>query len=255
MRGWNPLNRALLLHPEIEKAKSHDSISTLTNSDSSGSNVLDPNMLNISRGKSNEVITDIVQYYVRNDKANANFKKRKLEGESLASKIKDSKRLTAGVLFNAGHVGCDEEVLNLVESKCKERNKAASDKALKVFQTYLDRKRTVDELKSNGVLELETSKIKSKDLRVLVQWYRRNDDDSLPKTIKGLQGRYEETKMRSDLTAHQFLQTKNVFDKYKAETKGLELTMTELEQMNDEITKKIENGSEEDEEGVTIAAV
>ena len=46
------------------------------------------------------------------------------------------------------YVLCNAEVLKLVQSKYKGRNKAASTKALRVFQTYLDRKKIVDDLKS-----------------------------------------------------------------------------------------------------------
>jgi len=117
----------------------------------------------LPKEKSNEVITDLFQHYIHNDKAIDTFKKRKLDGESVASKINSSKRLTAGVLFNAGHVRCDEEVLKLVEKKCKDRNTAASNRALKVFNSYLEKKIIVDDLRSKGVLDVQLSKQKTKD--------------------------------------------------------------------------------------------
>ena len=227
---------------------------TRSNSDSiSYHKNIEPHLLNVSTGKSNEVITDIVQHYVRHDRATETFKKRKLEGDSLASKIKSSKRLTAGVLFSAGHVGCDEEVLELVQSKCKERNKAAGAKALKVYKSYLERKHMVEELKAQGILDVEASKQKGKNLRVLVQWYRRKNDPVLPKTIKGLQETYANTKMRPDLTAEQYLQSKDVFDKYKAETKGLELTMADLEEMNSKDCNTSKDNCDENEEPMLTA--
>ena len=44
--------------------------------------------------------------------------------------------------------------------------------------------------------------------------------------------------MRTNLTAEQFLQSKNVVEKYKTETAGVKLNMEDLDQLRNATTKK-----------------
>ena len=102
----------------------------------------------------------------------------------LAKKIDASKRLTAGILFSAGHIGCDKELLYLVQETSNKCNSAALLKALKVLKTYYERKNTIEEFCSKGVIVVDPSNQKTKDLQILINWYCQEGNASIPKIVK-----------------------------------------------------------------------
>ena len=111
-RGWNPLNRALLLHKEVMKTKKKTAVSPIevseeslgdetprtTSSFSSTSTSpptpsvvknLDAKYLNVSSGFAGTCVVDILQYAIKKKAIEENLNKREQEGTSFEESVKD----------------------------------------------------------------------------------------------------------------------------------------------------------------------
>ena len=74
--------------------------------------------LNLKSGSTGTIITDMLQYALKEIGVNENLKKCCAEGKILRGEIFEGKnRGTAGLLFKASQLGLDSDVLNLQERK------------------------------------------------------------------------------------------------------------------------------------------
>ena len=74
--------------------------------------------LNLKFGLASTIITDLIQYAMKEEDVNDNLKKRYAECKILRGEIFEGKnRVTAGLLFKASQLGLDSNVLNLQEQK------------------------------------------------------------------------------------------------------------------------------------------
>ena len=74
--------------------------------------------LNLTSGLVGTIITDMLQYSLKEEGVNNNLKKRYAEGNIFRGEIFEGKRrLTAGLLFKASQLGLDSNVLNSQERK------------------------------------------------------------------------------------------------------------------------------------------
>ena len=235
-RGWGPLNRALLMDKDILKTrveleKTEVATATikqiLTPSPSGppttievvidGStvvsdltaatplpNTINPATLNLSYGFSGKILTDVMQYAMKNEKTTANLAKRYEEGKTLRDSLlsQSNKRLTAGSLFRSNRVALDSEVLEYLEEKEAEsvrKNKNNLIKANKEFDTY----------QSAALLAMSNKKspdkMSVKDLKAIVRYKKRKGDAAIPATKLLLLERYEASVGREDQTRAQFI--------------------------------------------------
>ena len=75
-------------------------------------------MLNFTSGLAGKIITDLLQYAMKEEGVNENLKKRYAEGKMLRGEIfEGKKRVTSRLLFKASQLGLDSNVLNLQERK------------------------------------------------------------------------------------------------------------------------------------------
>ena len=244
-RGWNPLNRNLLKHPAILNTKTMNPPTQQTET-SSISDLTDdgidcqletkssiPVNINFARGKSNEVLTDILQSFIRSEEAVKNFQQRKDNGGALVEKIDTSKKLTAGVLFNAKHVVMDAEVREIIGDKCERRDTAAMKKSLRAYGEFKSREATVKSLIDKGSTAEETpEKLTGEQLKTLLQWKKRKGDEPVPRSIKEKRERWMSIKNREDQTITEFLKDRKVFENYSAQTKGKGLTIDVLNNLH-----------------------
>ena len=234
-RGWKPLNRMLLVHDEVVKSEQkHDdspsfefSLSSIS-SEGETSVSISPKDLNFKYGKGNEVMTDIVQHFHKDEQSMKTLKKRKVDGQKLTNKINAAKRLTAGVLFNAGHITMDEEVLDIVAKKNDKRNSDAMDKAIKIFKEFNDRERKINDFKNKKILEKSSFAMTGAQLKILLQWKKRKGDSAVPKSVEKQRERWVSIKNRPEQTITEHLNDRSVFENYKHDTKGKEITLEEL---------------------------
>ena len=78
--------------------------------------------MNFKKVLTGEFTIDIIQRMVRNEQVTTNFKKTYENCQIQRRKIDETRRLTRGTLFEANHILLDSEVLNLRESKEKQKN-------------------------------------------------------------------------------------------------------------------------------------
>ena len=160
-RGWNPLNRHLLIDPDIIKTRSTTIISFIQAADSlteiapvtptnlsesvtsSSTNTapgfsastcstidtevipspwIDLQNMNFDRGLAGEFTIDILQHIAKKEKVRENLNSRYDEGRAVRGMIDRTRRLTGGNMFSSNHIVCDEEVLNIREGKEKEKS-------------------------------------------------------------------------------------------------------------------------------------
>ena len=116
-RGWGPLNKILLSHPEISSNK-------INGSSNQGCNtVVDTNEININGGFAGNVIASIVRQAQRDQQTINNLNKTKADGINFTTAMKNSTKWTAGVIFDKGKCYLDEEVLKLA-SDAKEKKQS-----------------------------------------------------------------------------------------------------------------------------------
>jgi len=229
-RGWGPLNRGLLKHPEVLKTKvsqttttqlspSHheippaetiiipDSPTVLSELTADSDNL--PKSLNLTSGYAGEFVTGMLQYAIKNEKNSENLSQRYKEGRTLKESLseQENKRFSAGSLFKSNRVAIDWEVLEYMEEKEKELLRIKSTSMSKHTNEYLTTKKLAEEI-------LATSKkpeaMKNSELKTLVKWKKRKGDDAIPSTKPLLLQRYSDTMGRLDLTLAQFLEENGI---------------------------------------------
>ena len=201
-RGWFPLNKALLLDPDIlatrsdtEKSKEYNrmnhivfpmindntietSASDISDSSSSRQIILNnlPNQLNFSSGMSGFCLQSILsQEMLQNARSKLNETVEK--GKILKDHIKKSKSLSAGIIFKAGEVRLGKTVFdvhkqNLKEKKIKLNQKIKKDE--KMYHENVAKARAIFE--KNKRLEDMTIK----ELTTICKPLKQKDDVKMP---------------------------------------------------------------------------
>lgn len=122
-RGWAPLNRALLLHPDIAKTDP----SLAQQPQVSPETEIDMDAENFSKGSSETVMDRMVRHVMRN----GGTERRQIalaEGQSIQDSFNNVKRITSGVMVSKGmHSLRDPCLLTAMEQK--DAVKAAAAKA------------------------------------------------------------------------------------------------------------------------------
>jgi len=117
--GWNPLNCAVLDLEEIrqtqivedEPASFIPSIQTPQSTSVDASPTIVHENLNISKGLAGAVVTDVLQYVVKQKCVQENLQQRYIQANLLKKELSDGKqRLTTGNLFKSNKVPLDAEV-------------------------------------------------------------------------------------------------------------------------------------------------
>jgi len=157
-RGWGPLNKILLSHPEIISTKptseitdipapnmiSNDSSSASVSSSPSSDNSkkgIDVADMNISEGFAGEVLRTIVRKLQRDKQTLDNLQKSRDTGTDFLQSMKHMKRWTAGVIFENKKCHLDEEVLQIATEHMKKKEQAYWKKVRKYYDEYFKKKR------------------------------------------------------------------------------------------------------------------
>ncbi len=108
-RGWNPLNRILLEHPSLQNANQHmRSISTSESTIPSNTTNSFPDLnFNGTDGIASSVLNRIITARLKNKGVQQAYKKWKQEGIDIRKNIKESKKLSSGVLTKNGVFALD----------------------------------------------------------------------------------------------------------------------------------------------------
>ena len=205
-RGWNPLNKALLLDPTLRstmtsneksdeyqklnqiilpnKSSYHDkqtteSLTTETDqSDELSSLNNNPicNDLNFSEGMSSYCL----KAFISNEQlqqAREELRKDMDSGKSIKQQLKESTRLSAGILFKAGSSRLGKTVFDVHRENLEEKNKDLIEKIKKDEKNYYEQVRKAEEVfEKKKTIESMTIK----ELTIICKPLKRKEDGKMP---------------------------------------------------------------------------
>ena len=214
-RGWNPLNRALLLHPELrvtmtKKEESADFVlqnnivlpNINKNSSSSNSSVTDtitehvsvstPTVNSIDLNFNNSVSSFCLKSIISQDLIHETREKINEDmntGKSLKEVLKESKRISSGIVFKAGSVRLGKTVFDIHQENEKQKKKEMIEKIKKDEKEYLENI-------ANAKIVFEKKKdLKSmtiKELTIVCKPLKKKEDGKMPTKKKELIQKYKE---------------------------------------------------------------
>jgi hypothetical protein len=190
-RGWNPLNRALLLHPEIEKERVENSVENEGTEEQRQHNnseitAILPSDVNTTLGASGTCFQKLMQHCLRQGGIERNQASLRM-GDTIAANLKNAKRLSSAVMFRQGI--SNVENINVVEliknnrNKIKEHGERAKRK---------QRKETMIRIEKVNLLRLTKPDMNSwnmNDCCTYVQYKKHKGDVAMPKSLPELRAR------------------------------------------------------------------
>ena len=163
-RGWCPLTRNLLDHPEILASEEQ-----APREDNSGQESLTiGGTLNFSNGLAHSCITDIIQN-IDLENVREQIRTSQEEGRQALATLTEAKRLSAGVLFKSGRAWLGPEVLQVQ----LEKKKVKDDKEREVNEkryAEIRKKREAYEKSWSEVSHLDKSLWSKDQLKALVNY-------------------------------------------------------------------------------------
>ena len=221
-RGWNPLNRVLLLDPDLNVTRTKNEmseayqlqnniiipkkhynmdVSTVTtstgmstetenddtgNDDSKSYNNLPT--LNFSSGESAFCLNSIISQE-QLQQAREKIREDTQKGKDLKETLKQSKKLSAGVIFKAGTIRLGKTVFDIHKENMDEKVKNARDKMRKEEQMY---KINVQNAKEVFEKNIPIENMTIKQLTVICKQYTRKEDGKMPNKKDELIKKYKE---------------------------------------------------------------
>ena len=223
MRGWNPLNYILLDNPEIESRdipalSSHPpEIITVNSDEGTTTSSLTTNEIDINfrDGLADNCVLSLLQQAAKDKECMANLQKRKESNKTFFEHMKESKRLTAGVIFNARVVNLVKGgLLQVVKDNQKTKHKEVIEKIEKEIERFKKRCIKADNcLKKfqrkhsflNDPNEIPEEELGMEDLKTFVMSLKRKSDKAMPKGIQELHQRWKEVKVLSRMNVFEHL--------------------------------------------------
>jgi hypothetical protein len=227
-RGWNPLTRNLLDHPEIAASKENESeeeIDSEQRTSGDGTRSI-ATSLNFTTGLSNMVMVDILQNIDR-EAVRKQIRESQTEGQQAIDNLLQCKKLTAGAVFKSRRAYLGPDVLQVALDKKKEKDEGERKKKEK--QESERRKKKEAYLKANAeVTNLDPSRWTVAQLKALVSYKRKKTDNwNLPSKRNQLVEKWEEIKNReTPPQTPEILRTENnLDDRSEDDASGIILNM------------------------------
>ncbi len=175
-RGWYPLTRNLLDHPEIAATKENGGEET-AESDSNRtrtSNQGTASTLNFGNGLTNTLMIDILQNIDR-EAVRQQIRSNQQEGRQALNTLAESKKLTAGLVFKSGRAWLGPEVLQ--EQLERKRKKDDKERELRnKHQMEQDKKKRAYDKACEEVANLDTSRWSVAQLRAMISYKKKKTD-------------------------------------------------------------------------------
>jgi len=245
-RGWGPLNRLLLTHPEIISSKPSPAItsslprSTEPNIDTNiatpsppaapkNTNKVHIEDINFKTGYAGEVIRSILRKAQRDEQILKNIDLSNKIGTDFLSSMETAKKWSAGIIFKSGKCYLDKDVLSMVIKAKEKKNEQLVARVKKINGEYCEKKQeyeiAVCEMKKWEMkTERKREKLPLKILKPLCAYKKRKGDKAIPTKQDGLLERWMSTKHRGDMTLEEWIKSTTLIETYKKDT-GRELTM------------------------------
>ena len=194
-RGWNPLTRNLLDHPEIMASKeSEDNSSAAVTSEEGGISSV-ATSLNFCSGLSKTVMIDILQNIDR-EAIRQQIRNNQTEGQEAIENLNQCKKLTAGAVFKSGRAYLGPGVLKVAVDKKTQKDEAERKKGEKA-EAEKRKKREAYLKARSDVANLDQARWTVPQLKALVSYKRRKTDGwNLPSKRNLLMEKWEEIKNR-----------------------------------------------------------
>ena len=187
-RGWNPLTRVLLDHPELKNTKRNGAaIEAYSQCLLHGVLPMEQENLNFEDGPSKTFLDKIVDYEVRKRARQTALIERKEQLRLQAvDNFNKATKITAGVVFK-GH-GCllDRDVTRRVKEVHQLKLQREEERVVKKRKREEDEKKNVEKVRSKG----GPDRWSTSDYKVMVSWFKRPGDSKLPTTKNKLMERY-----------------------------------------------------------------
>ena len=159
--------------------------------------------LNLTSGSAGTLITDMLQYAMKEEGVNDHIKKRYAEVKMPRGEIfEGKKRVTAGLLFKSSQLGLASNVLKFQERKERIVFDAKELARLKPVEEYTMRKAAALKILSPNK---PISALGVKESKVIVHYKKRKDDEVVPSTKKYILERYEAIYCRANQTLETYL--------------------------------------------------
>ena len=197
-RGWNPLNFNLLLNPEIRATMTKEEIEN----EASSNSITLPSSLSQSNPSPNEdpslTITDSSITTVSTFQPSLNFdtgtsafcldailkqqqlqtareriKSEKDTGDTMATRLRSAKRVTAGICFNSGTARLGIDVFQICKDNEEKKANEMREKQKDEEREYLRLDKMAKEILSSGK---DIKKLTNKELYTIIKSLRRKDD-------------------------------------------------------------------------------
>ena len=194
--------------PEIVTTNSDDNteLSSLTSGD------ID---INFRDGLTGNCILSLLQQAAKDKECMANLNKRKESNKSFYDHMKESKRITAGVVFNAGVVNLVKGgLLDIVKENYNTKNKEILQRIEKELDRFNKRRvkamKCFNKFKNKHTLltcpqEIPEDIMTAEDLKTFIMVRKRKTDKAMPKSLQDLKARWNEVKVLSKMNAIEHL--------------------------------------------------
>jgi hypothetical protein len=191
VRGWNPLTRNLLDHPEIAETKDNDQ----ENAHQEENSTTVASTLNFGTGVANKVIVDILQNIDR-ENVRSQIRRNQQQGQQALETLNQCKKLSAGAVFKSGRAMLGTDVLQVAVQRRIKKDEAEKQK---VVRKNADRaKKRMAYLKaSSETSHLDQSLWSVSQLKALISFKKRKTDSwQQPKNKTQLIEKWNEIKNR-----------------------------------------------------------
>ena len=223
-RGWNPLNYNLLTYPEIRatmtKSEREDEISSqlivlsskliLPTDTSDASTVTDYHIsesnslnsasskisLNFSSGASAFCLQSIISQEQLHH-AREKIKEHQDNGKETIEKLKEAKKITAGICYKSGTNRLGEDVFTVCKMNVEKKLETMRKKLEMEEKAYLELKRAADSLIETGK-PIESMSVK--DITTILKSLKRKGDTPFPSRKKDKIQLYHQLKNRPPMT-------------------------------------------------------
>ena len=183
-----------------------------------------PIEINFRQGFAGRCIMDLLQQAAKDKVCIENLNKRKETSKTFYEHMTESKRITAGVIFNAGHVNLSKsEIVDSVKEAFKSKNAEIMGKIVNELDRFHKRKMKATKIflkvkKSHPQIScyssINSSYLTMDDLKGLIMVLKRKSDSGMPKSVVDLKERWEKVRYRSELTYREHL-TEQEYDENK----------------------------------------
>ena len=152
--------------------------------------------LNTHEGIMGDLIEKLVEFKNREMTRNTDADMQRTQRHAtMREKIKTAKQYTTGLHVSTGNFALGKVIIVWLKEKKKKEEQEAAAKAQKVHDKDTELSGKVSALRqANKPAHLLTAS----ELKIMVQWYKREGDAAMPSKKGELLARYEETKNRGD---------------------------------------------------------